>query len=411
MKFTFKDITSTEMYSTARVLFVVGQYSLFNNLAIDAIRDICKPDEEFMNDPSIVAALQDEDEDTEDIMAVINNKVTLDNFMRVHGAMPMMGLWFCSVDYSFMTKKQLSWLDSYIKAPSSYGRLVVFCTEWRKYSSLLKNKIIKNSSFVHLIQLSFPSKYTLQSVISELFLEKGVRIEQRAIELFIMRMSNSYDQYGEVIDKIIAESVPNDVDGTNLYTITYEDTLNAMKGIENFVIDDFIAKLLDPLKSDKTNGKNKIYRMLGSLLEEFGARQLVNRLKNKIDDYIEFRIAINTGIIPIVVKYSVQEAKNRLGEKHKLSKYSDYTFRKMANIASQTSLRDWMYMKMILGNVSKMSDSSYEKALYSLINRSVLTESRINNDIGISNIATINIDNLDRIAFNERNLMFNGGTQ
>ena len=179
--------------------------------------------------------------------------------------------------------------------------------------------------------------------------------------------------------------------------------------LNNFVIDDFILRLLEPMTSDRTNGKNKIYKMLGSLIDEFGARGLVNVLKSKIDDYIEFRLAINTGIIPIKVRYSVPEAKNRLGEKHKLSRYSDYTFRKMATIASSTSMRDWMYMKMILSNASKMSDTSYEKVLYSIVNRSVLTESRLNNDIGLHNIETISIDNLDSIHYEETNLMFNGG--
>ena len=408
MIFSFKDIASEELYSSARILFVTGQYGIFNNLAIDAISELCKPKDDILSDPEFIEDLKDDGVSETEIMAVISNSVDIETFMRVNGVLPMMGLWFCSIDYSFMTKKQLNWLDNYMKSPSSSGKLVVFCTDWKKYNTLLRSKIVRNSAFVHLIKLSYPSRSTLETVVSELFYERGALIEKRAIELFIMRMSSSYDEYAEIIDKIIVESVPSEAPkGT--YMITYENTLNAMKGIENFVIDDFLLKLLVPLGSERSNGKNKIYRILGSLLDEFGARQLVAKLKSKIEDYIEFRLIINNGIIPIKVMYSVPEAKERLGEKHKLCRYSDYTFRKMAKIAAETSLRDWTYMKMILSNADKFSDESYERVLYSLINRSVLTESRLNNDIGIDNISTITLKNLDSIVFEEDKLLYNVG--
>ena len=225
-----------------------------------------------------------------------------------------------------------------------------------------------------------------------------------------MRMSNSYDEYEETIDKIIVASVPKDYSDQVAkdwkYTITYDDALNAMKGIENFVLDDFIERLLIPMKSDKTNGKNKIYRMLAALEEEFGAQGLVNKLRYKIDDYIEFRVAINSGKIPIKVRFSVDSAKKALGDDSKIVKYSDYTFRRMANIASQTSLRDWTYMRLILNNTSTWDKSSYERVLYSLINRSVLTESRLNNDIGIDNIMRITIKDLDTVRFSDKKLLF-----
>lgn len=410
LKFTFKDITDASIYDSAHVMLIMGPYNIFNNIVIDEIKDRCTYKETI----SASGWLFDEFDDIEDNISdgatetgdniTITNSVNLDTFMTVNNVPSLYGIWFCSVDYSTMTKKQKDWLNKYIKSPSQYGRLVVYISDFRDYKFFLKNKIVLNSSIIHAIQLGFPSRQALEIIVRALFEDRGVYIEQKAIELFIMRMSASYDQYEEIIDKIILESVPKDLEGqdkTWKYTVTYDDTLAAMKGIENFVLDDFLNKLLVPLASDRTTGRNRIYRMLGALLKEMGAKELVTKLKYKINDYIEFRLAINSGEIPILVRFSVPEAKERLGEDSKITRFSDYTFRRMAQIASQTSLRDWVYMKMILSKPSKMSgNAEYERALYSLISRSVLTESRLNNDIGLDYSLNIDLKELDKIPYN-----------
>ena len=86
-------------------------------------------------------------------------------------------------------------------------------------------------------------------------------------------------------------------------------------------------------------------------------------------------------------------------------------FRKKAYIASQTSLKDWEYMKIILSKAIenyKISDAEMDekcqKALYEVATRSVITPSRINNDIGISNILDKQLNELDRIVFDEQAL-------
>ena len=402
MKFSFKDITNKEVYDTARVLFVLGPYNIFNNIAIDEVKDLCKPSFSSRQYHSTGMLKDFGEEDAEEI--TISNVVDFNTFTTVLSTISLGGTWFCSVDYTFLTKKQKSWLDNYIRSPSDNGKLVIYCHEYMDYRALLKSKVLQNSLNAHILQLSFPYKQALDTVVQMLFKQRGVSIEPRATELFIMRMSNSYDDYEEVIDKIISESVPRDYSDKQSpnwkYTITYDDAFSAMKGIENFVLDDFIERLLIPLSSDKASGRSKIYRMLSALVDELGPQQLVNKIKYKIDDYIEFRLAINSGIIPIKAKFSAVDAKNRLGEENRLSKFSDYTFRRMASIAGQTSLRDWIYMKMILSQASaRKGKESYERALYSLINRSVLTESRLNNDIGIENVMNIDITNLDKIAY------------
>ncbi len=142
--------------------------------------------------------------------------------------------------------------------------------------------------------------------------------------------------------------------------------------------------------------------MISALSQEFGPEKLVSKITYKIDDYIEFRIAINSGAIPIKVKYSVDEAKKRLGEESRLSKLSDFQFRRMSYIASQTSLKDWTYMRLILHNVTlKYKAESYEKVLYSLVNRSNLSEFRLNNDIGLKNSISPDLDRLDNTVYVE----------
>lgn len=421
LKFTFSDITNNEMYSTAKIMIVMGQYSIFNNIVIDELRDRCKPEEESEQaEESTANMLEEFNIDSEDDSSgtysdiKISNTINLETFIKINNVASLYGKWFCSIDYSFMSKKQKEWLNKYMKSPSDNGVLVVYSTDFRDYKYFLKNKIVLNSTVIHAIQLSFPSRNTLETIVKQLFEDKGVYIEQKALELFIMRMSSSYDQYDEIIDKIIIESVPTDATTESRFkpTITYDNVLQSMKGIENFVLDDFLNRLLVPLTSEKSTGRNKIYRMLGALLKEMGPRELVNKLRYKIDDYIDFRLAINSGNIPIMVKFSVPEAKERLGEKSKITRFSDYTFRKMAKIASQTSLRDWVYMKMMLTNIqNKYSETSYEKALYSLISRTVLTNSRLNNDIGIDFSINASVRELDEQPYIIENLLNNKNKQ
>lgn len=404
LKYTFKDITVADIYDSALVLFVVGQYNIFNNIAIDEVKDRCKPKQIAQFDRSLLADFDFSEDELQGV--TVSNVVDFNTFTSVINSVSMSGKWYASIDYSFATQKQKNWINNYLKEPSENGRLVVYCSEYKDYRLLLRNKIIINSQNIHLIQLGFPNKNTLESIVYALFNKRGVSIEQRAVELFVMRMSNSYDDYAEIVEKIIVESVPSD-DSTEKasgwrYTVTYDDAFRAMKGIENFVLDDFIDRLLVPMTSDKITGRNKIYKMLGALLEEMGPMELVKKLKFKIDDYIEFRMAINKGIIPIMVRFSVPEAKEALGEKSKITKYSDYTFRKMAQISSNTSLKDWVYMRMILSNIpNKFDSTSYEKALYALINRSAFNTSRLNNDIGVENILYKELNELDNIEFKD----------
>lgn len=396
MKLKFDSLYDNGIYDTAKVLFILGSHNIFNNIAIDTLRSLSKPKEVMSMNTDLLSDFSDGFDSTE---VEISNSVNFETFTKVNSIPCATGKWFCSVDYGFLSKKSRDWIKVYIKEPSDYGLLAVYSQDWRDYKELLNNRSIIDNTSVHALQLSFPNRSTLEKVVKELFIQRGLGIEQRAIELFIMRMSNSYDDYEEVIDKIAIS-----IGHKSGYTVTYADTISAMKGIENFVLDDFFEKLLVPLKTDKQTGRNKIYKMLWSLMEEFSPIELVRKIRYKVDDYIAFRLAINAGDIPILVKFSVPEAKkkilNRLGEENRLCKFSDYTFRKMANIASMTSIKDWVYIKMMLDSVRYKYDStSYERVLYSIVNRSVLNEFRLNNDIGIESVTDLEIKGLSGIAY------------
>ena len=126
------------------------------------------------------------------------------------------------------------------------------------------------------------------------------------------------------------------------------------------------------------------------LLQDYTARGLVTILRKKIDLMIELRLLINKGIIPVVVDYSVAEAKSKLDPESYISKMSDYKFKDQSILAAKTSLRDWVCMKMILNNIDNIfKDEAYERALYSLVVRTTLEPSRLANDIGINNMYSV----------------------
>ena len=90
----------------------------------------------------------------------------------------------------------------------------------------------------------------------------------------------AYDKYEEQINNII------DIHKEPILTV--KDLKVYMKGIENFIVDDFINELVKPMVSDKTNSK-KVLKIMMALEDEFGAKNLVYQLLKKIDEYYRRR--------------------------------------------------------------------------------------------------------------------------
>jgi len=372
MKYAFNDILNKEMYDTGLCVFITGPYSIFNNIVSDRFKEMSVEDEEVELDPRLSADFGMADfGDTK-----INTSVDIDTFRDVIGAANVNGKWYCKVYWGNLTKKQKEYVQEYMKSPNKNGYLMVVIEGYGDYRFFLRSRLLMNSKESHLIQLSFPNRKILREIVMELFKDRGVSLTEEAAELFVMRMSNAYDDYGNIIDRVM-EMVSGGV-------IDKKIMEKGLKGVENYVIDDFIEFLLRPLSGPEISKNRKVYKMYGALVREMGAKAVLMKTRYKVDELIEFRRAINNGLIPIQVRFSVEEAKKRLGEESKLGKIADFRFRKLAELASKTSLKDWFYMQTLLSRVSGMtSDEECERILFTLVHRTVLNEIRVKKGIGV----------------------------
>lgn len=397
MQYKFSDIFNDDMYNKNDVAFIFGKYNLFINMVSDKFKDKCISKEEF--------EISNEVEDEFGLSVTSSNgdmstSVDFNTFMEVNSVPNINGKWFCKVDLNTLTKKQKEKMLKYLKSPSENGLLVLVSNDWQVYREYLSNRLINSSSKIASIQVTFPYKETLIGIVKQLFEQRGMRISFPAIDMFIVKMSSAYDEYEQVIDSIREQHTSKD-------EITQAQLRVYMKGIEHFDIDDFLTEVIKPLSSEVVNGRKKVVKIMAILEDELGAKKLVYTMLNKINEMIDYRVLINKGIIPIGVKYFFKDVIDELGGKNgKYGKVNEWTFRKKAALASQTSLRDWVYMKIILSKAIEnkmMSDSEIEiqckKALYELCTRSVLTEDRINNIIGVSNILDKSIEDIDKIKF------------
>lgn len=387
MKYSFKDINKKYVYDENSVLIIASQYSIFNNIVIDRFRDRCKGSLEI----NLIEF--PEEFSWGGNTSKLSDSLTFNEFMNVVKTPAVSGRWFCSVNYNFMTKKQREMLDKYIKKPNKNGMLVVVIEDFMDYRSYLNSRGLADNKNSSIIQLSFPRRDILKLLVSKLFRDRGYEVADKALDLFIMRMSSAYDEYEETIDTIC--------DNVGSKKISLIDMKSAMVGIENYVLDDLLLQLTVPMNSNRISTRRKIYKMMASVTEDLGARKVVNKLKRKLSDIIEMRIIINNGYIPIMIKYSADESKGRLPEGHKFNKLTSFSFKRLAYLASLTSLRDWEIMYIILNNIKdRTKDSEYEADLHHLIHRSVFNSSRLYNIIGIQNIIEESLYDINSILWN-----------
>ena len=372
MKYTFNDILNQEIYDNTYVLFVFGKYPWFNDMVIDTMK-------------SLVVGEESESENSEytDEFGFTNTKtdfgattsVDFDTFIEVVNVANINGKWICKCDYTGFNTKQKEKLSAYIKDPSDNGVLIVECTDWFKYKDMTNNKIIRMSNRVNLFEMNFPSRNILKTIVSQAFIEKGVELDNSAIDLFLMKMGRAYDKFEETISLVVdihenrVEELKRHMEGVesseplNL-EVTSKELKSYMRNIEYFDIEDFVEELVNPNFTPKM-GNKKIIKMMAHLIEENGAKSLLYKTLKLINEYIEYRILINTGYIPIGINYFYNDVINGLPEEIKkdYEKKSEWKFRRQADIASRTSLRDWEYMKIILNKPlenMRISDSEME---------------------------------------------------
>lgn len=404
MIYGFKDITTDSIYNTARVMFITGKNVTFNNYVGDTLKQLCQIDTaEIVTTKNANTGIFEEfgievetDEDDSDIGV---NSVDFDTFLEVINVVSINGKWFCRADYhELRSGKRKEKLEKYIKNPSDNGMLVITSMEWSEYRELLRNRVIRSSKNTHLIELSYPTKDALKEIVESLFADRGLKLGNEGKELFILKMGNRYDEYETVINSIasiatdsgIIEKVESIEDIDECVELGIKQLKEFMKGIEYYILPDFVRQLTTPLTSDKTNSK-KILRVMAALIEENGAVALVRKLIKIINECIEFRVYMNKGIIPVGMNYFYKEVLRDMPESYE--KMPEWKFKRKAELAVCTSLRDWIYMKLILESAlvdetigEELKTLKCKRALYDVCTRSVLTPDRINNLIGIDNI-------------------------
>ena len=393
MRYSFQDILNKEIYTDTRVIFLFGKYNIFINIVADEFKLTCMENNRVENVSNSVSSEFGFNETEEEI---VSTSVDLSTFFEVVTVPNINGKWFCKAELDTITKKQKEHLLRYIKEPNENGVLVITSNNWLVYKEFLNNRVLGTSKVSSIMQLNFPYRNVLKDMVKQLFQDRGIKIDSDAADFFILRMNKSYDEYEIIIDEIRNQHTEAD--------LSLKDIKVYMKGIERFDIDDFIREIVKPLPNSKADGK-KVLKIMVALEDELGAKNLVYQLIKKVDEMIEYRLLINKGIIPIGIKYFFGDVIKQLGgEQGKYGKVNEYTFRKKADLASQTSLRDWEYIKLILTKAiedNKISDSEMElkcqRALYEMCNRSILSASRINNILGIENILNNDIEALYKI--------------
>lgn len=374
MIYSFADSNNESIYHS-RVLIVCGGHAIFNNMIIDRVRDNIREDcmKRLNTDNKEYLTLRDLDLD-----------VDIGKFLEVCKVPPFVGKWYCRVTLKELSKGQKDKVDKYIKSPSKYGVLIIEITEYREFKSYLNNKELKKSKESNVIKLSYPSKRDLRQLVESK--TQGIKIADKAMDLFIMRMSDNYDEYENMINMLV-DCEEN--------TIDYDRMKDILKGVENYAVDDLLKTFIVPPRGDK--GKKRAYSIMHVMIDDMGAYKLVNLLKSNVDKLVLIRAYINKGYIPGRMKYSLEEFKGKLEEESPLKKLSDFALRKNISMALDTSLKDLTYMKLILSTSKSFDDESCEIVLMKLMNRALLTEERLLCNIGVQNDIDMELYNINRL--------------
>ena len=369
---------NSELYTESRVVIILGTYPIFNNIVADRLKKSAVP--QFLHS-NLSSDFEDDfvvSKGTESL-----NSLNLDEFIRNKDTYPIGGKWYSLVNYNSLLDKHKTFIFDYINKTSDSGILVINCDNFKDYKKFRTNNVIKNSKTVNLIDLSFPNRTTLKSVILDLLAKFNnghkIKVSEKALDLFIMRLGSDYNSYYGILQEIA-----NDFKSTE---VGYNDILSYIKNIDNYNIDEFIERLVTTKVKDKFVTTRKVYKAYYSLCEDIGIKKLISRLTYKIEDIIEMRYLINIGKVPILVRYGAKSIQDTLDDTSRLKKLSSFSFKKLAKLASLTSLRDWFYIKMIISkyDINKITDIQGEQVIHSIIHRGAFSSNRINNDIAILN--------------------------
>lgn len=402
MKLTLDDLGKDNLISDLRVAIVAGQHNLINNIVSDRIKAACRDsfelDKESLGELYDEFSIEDTEYSEEEGLYVLN----LETFVTQSTVPPPAGLWFCRVDIDVSTAAQRDLVLKYIERPNEYGKLVVVSSDYKVFRVYLRNRTLLKSGTCHIFNVGFPNKTQLRPIIENLAAEYKIEFSTKALDNFIIRMSDQYDSYPMALERLSRNLPENDGE---MRRVGPDALAKILKGIEFFSINDFVEALSKPLSSGTLNNK-KITRMLFSLLDAWGGKALVRKLLKSIDQCIDFRLMVNKGIIPVGVEFFYADTLKRLPDTSEYKEWPEWKFRNAAQLAIRTSLRDWLYIKLILGRIRldgkiQSSDEEIFRMLYGVCIRSVMCEDRLNNIIGADDILEHPINRIDRVRYKE----------
>ncbi|MEM4385788.1 MAG: hypothetical protein QXD03_04500 [Candidatus Anstonellales archaeon] len=338
---------------SANVLFISSRYDVINKYIIDKVKTYYRREERV--DIELLGEFGVGGDSVESGYVIVD----FDRFMSVFNTPSVSGKWLCIVGVDTLTKKQVELLDNYMKKTSSNGLLVLYMDYNRKY---MNNNLIKNSKVIHLLNLRYLNKSFLMEYVRDKFIESGVDVSKAGLELFVYKLGNDINNY----DNIIAD-IANKYNG---YVIGYNEIKESLKGVNTYVIDDFVEKLFSVNVGDKIDRRKVIYKVLGDLLSDMKASEVVGSLRDVIDLLIEIRVLMNKGVIPVGIKFSMREVRGKILEGSKLHSLSDYRLKELIYMASKITLNELLNVRIILDrNNLVYNEVGCKRILYSVIHR------------------------------------------
>lgn len=389
MIYRFDELMQDATYTNNCVIFACGSHPLFTSIAVDRAKELCKADFEMED----IETSENEFGTVYEQKAEKITSLSFDNFLEyVRTPSIFGGRWTASALYSTLNKAQKDAMWAYARKPNRNGLLVIIVDNYKDIRDVRGSSVARNSKEVACLNIEYPSREGLQRIVNELFEEHGLKVDERANKFFISRMSIYYDEYSEVISEISC-SYPA---GTEFDLYKMRD---AMKGKENYIFDDFLQELVKPCSGNK---RCKVYKMANSLIEAYGSAGLRRRLLKNIDTLLRYRVAINEGKISVLARINVAESKRQLGDRHPLCKDNDINFRKRAYLASKTSLKDWLFMKLLLLNVhTEYDEVQCERAILAMINRWSLCNDRLMNALGVKDTLREGLVELNQLQYRD----------
>ena len=369
MKYGFSDILNEEVYKDCYFAVITCRSYLFINMVIDTFKGIAIDDDNVFKDEYNL----DDEFGLGESQSQYSNYVSIDTFKDVVNSPSINGKWLCVCDIKTLSKKQLGFIENYKRNPSRHGILLVYGTEYRDYKNYLKDVVLNGSKHSHIISMNYINTNTLSTIVDYMFKQKGIVIDVNAMRYFIVKVGREYDSIDDMIDLVVEESAGG--------VVSILEVKRALKGIDNFSIDDFIQAIVEG-KSTK-----KVCSMLAAMVMQYGSVKLVSKLEWEINTLMDFRKYINSGAIPVSIGYIYNDCIKEIGKDSRIAKLQEKPFRYKALLAAQTSMRDLVYIKMILNGASgTYNEEICFRALYDVVFRKTMWEDRINNIIGITDV-------------------------